>query len=73
MNEKKILWIRKGSILPLTIDETNRISQLAFHSYSFCRAFHGGPSEKKYYLSVQRYLQNFFENLTFQKTCLAFL
>ena len=73
MNEKKILWLRKGGF-----EETNRTSHLGFDSYNFCRAFHGGSSEKKskfYHLSVQRYLQNkrdFFETLIFQKTCFAF-
>ena len=46
MNEKKILWLRKGEI-PLTIEETNRTSQLGFDSHNFCKAFHGGSSGKK--------------------------
>ena len=43
MNEKKILSLRKGEV-SLRI---NRTSQFAFDSYNFCRAFHGGSSEKK--------------------------
>ena len=75
--EKKFLRSAKGAVA-LRIEETNRTSQLALDSYNFCRAFHGGSSEKKskfYHLSVQRYLQNklyFFENMIFQKTCFAF-
>ena len=75
--EKKFLRSAKGAVA-LRIEETNRTSQLVFDSYNFCRAFHGGSSEKKskfYHLSVQRYLQNklyFFENMIFQKTCFAF-
>ena len=66
-----------GGGVSLSIEETNRTSQLGFDSYNFCRAFHGRSSEKKKIkiLSVQRYLQNklyFFENLIFEKTCLAF-
>ena len=78
MNEKKFFRSEKRGI-PLSIEETNRTSQLGFDLYNFCRAFHNGSSEKKskfYHLSVQRFLQNklyFFENLIFQKSCLAFL
>ena len=43
--EKKILWLRKEGV-PLRIEETHRTSQLGFDPYSFCRAFHGGSSEK---------------------------
>ena len=50
MNKKK--EIEKNSLaqergVALRIEETNRTSQWGFDSYNFCRAFHGGFSEKK--------------------------
>ena len=77
MNEKKFFGSEKGSP-PLRIEETNRTSQLAFDSNNFCRAFHGGSSEQKIKIlsfvcegDIYR-INYFFENLMFQKPCLAF-
>ena len=47
MNEKKTSLAQERGGVRLRIEETNRTSQLAFDSYNFCRAFHGGYSEKK--------------------------